>query len=563
MNKRLIFVLQFIFLNFTVFSQEYVTGQDENKAIIPSTVSKINEYTTLEDANLCPLDKPPRDELTFYPSPSMDLKTEVMQIGWVNPEKFFTVTREQSFVMDISKNTKEEIVPSNGYITYVETAYNSARDEDRNRDIFTLTNTNIVSIRKMPLDVQYPSKNLYPESPIKCATISPDGAFVATGHENGKIIISMQLFLTKAIYNTDFYIESQGINALRFSPNSDYLACISKEGIIDIWDMHQSSVITSMGTMKNSPFPVYFSSDSKHIISAEDKYTVVVRNFNGDIVNEISFEKDLKTYHLSDDGKYLFELANNNNIYIYNMETKKRLGYIPYFSKSQILDFAFSEDYKTILVAHSAGIIFVLNVENVFLDLKVPQPRIGSGSYYGGTGAGKSNGSQISSDIGEHNIDIRVDVSKPSNPYLITLTPQLAYIYSPPFNGIYYGGMIDFPFNTPNPDFPYSYINLESGKTIHTPYIFGPRISGIIGYYAKPWRFVDIGVYAECRAGGGFYTFYFPNYGVLNLFPTFNIELQTGFAWKQLLLSLGCVYDYRLGLSVSGGIGLRIRLGGG
>jgi len=563
MTKRLIFCLQLIFLTFTAFCQEIIKVQEDKKVIIPNPVTRIKEYTDLEDADLCPLDKPPKDELTFYPSPAMDLKTEVMQIGWVNPEKFFTVTREQSFVMDIPKNTKQEIVPSEGYITYVEAAWNSARDDDRNRDIFTLTNTDMVSIRKMPLEVKYPSKNLYPESPIRCATISPDGAFVATGHENGKIIISMQLFLTKAIYNTDFYIESKGINALRFSPNSDYLACISKEGIIDIWDMHQSTVINSMGTMKNSPYPVYFSADSKHIISAEDKYTVVVRDFNGDEIDTITFEKDLRTYHLSDDGKYLFELAQNNNIYVYNMESKKLLGYIPYFSKSEILDFAFSEDYKTILVAHKAGIIFVLKTEDVFLDPKVPQPRIGSGSYYGGTGAGKSNGSQISSDIGQHNIDIRIDISKPSSPYLITLTPQLAYLYSPLFKKLYFGAMIEMPFSIPIPDFPYTYIDLQTARPVHHPYIMGPRLSGVVGYFMQPWNSLDVAVYVEGRAGGGFYTFYFPNYGVLNKFPTFDVELQTGFAWKQLLLSLGGVYDYRLGLSVSGGIGWRIRMGGG
>ena len=190
MNKRLIFVLQFIFLNFFAFSQELIKAQEEEQIIIPNTVAPSRPYVDLKNLDICPLDKPPRDELTFYPSPAMDLKTEVMQIGWVSPEKFFTVTHEQAFIFDIPKNTKEEIEPTEGYITYVETAWNSARDEDKNRDIFTLTNTDMVSIRKMPLSEKYPTKNLYPESPIRCATISPDGAFVATGHENGKIIIS-------------------------------------------------------------------------------------------------------------------------------------------------------------------------------------------------------------------------------------------------------------------------------------------------------------------------------------------------------------------------------------
>lgn len=563
MNKRLIFVLQFIFLNFFAFSQEIIRAQEEEQIIIPNTVAPSSPYVDLKNLDICPLDKPPRDELTFYPSPAMDLKTEVMQIGWVSPEKFFTVTHEQAFIFDIPKNTKEEIEPTEGYITYVETAWNSARDEDKNRDIFTLTNTDMVSIRKMPLSEKYPTKNLYPESPIRCATISPDGAFVATGHENGKIIISMQLFLTMAIYNTDFYIESQGINALRFSPNSDLLACISREGIIDIWDMHKSHVISSMKTMKDSPYPVYFSADSQHIVSAEDKHTIYERDFNGNITDTLSFEHDLRTYHISDDGKYLFELAQNNNIYVYNMESKKLLGYIPYFSKSEILDFAFSDDYKTILVAHKAGIIFILKTEDVFLDPEVPQPRIGSGSYYGGTGAGKSNGSQISSDIGQHNIDIRLEISKPSEPYIITLTPQLAYLYSPLFKQIYFGAMVDFPFNIPKPDFPYTYIDLDTARPVHHPYIMGPRFSGLFGYFAKPWGTLDIAVFAEGRIGGGFYTFYFPDYGTLNMFPTFEIELQTGFAWKQLLLILGGVYDFRLGPSVSGGIGWRIRMGGG
>lgn len=562
MNKRLIFVIQFIFLTFFAFSQEIIRAQEEEQIIIPNTVAPSSPYVDLKNLDICPLDKPPRDELTFYPSPAMDLKTEVMQIGWVSPEKFFTVTHDQSFIFDIPKNTKEEIEPTEGYITYVETAWNSARDEDKNRDIFTLTNTDMVSIRKMPLSEKYPTKNLYPESPIRCATISPDGAFVATGHENGKIIISMQLFLTMAIYNTDFYIESQGINALRFSPNSDLLACISREGIIDIWDMHKSQVISSMKTMKDSPYPVYFSADSQHIVSAEDKHTIYERDFNGNITDTLSFEHDLRTYHISDDEKYLFELAQNNNIYVYNMESKKLLGYIPYFSKSEILDFAFSDDYKTILVAHKDGIIFILKTEDVFLNPEVPQPRIGSGSYYGGTGAGKGGSGEISSEIGLHNVDMALNISVPSDPYMISLSPQVSYLYSPLFKPVYYGGSIDISVSIPNPSFPFSYIDLKTGHTIHTPYIIGPKISGVIGYYKKP-KSVDIGWFIKFSPAFGLYTFYFPEYGLLDLYPAFAVELQTGINWKQLLIFIGGVYDNRLGASLSGGIGWRIRTGGG
>ncbi|MCQ2573645.1 MAG: WD40 repeat domain-containing protein [Treponema sp.] len=537
-KKRLI-------LAFLIFSQLFAFAQNVTKG---------------ESGEICPLDKAPRDKINFYPSPAMDLRTNVNQIGWVMPGKFFTVTDDHAFIMDVDGNTREEIIPSEGYITFIETA---SKSKSEAKEMFTLTNTNMVSIRKYPLTDKFPSKNLYPESPVTCATFAPDGSFIATGHKNGQILISMPLLMTGNIYNTDYSVDSKAITALKFSPDANLLACISKGGYIDIWNMKNGTLFSSIPTKKNSPYPINFSADSKTIFSAEDSKNIIEQDLEGRLQRRIELTNKLKTFHISDEGKYLFELSLNNNIYIYNLYENRLLGYIPYFSKSEILDFSFTEDYKKILVAHKCGIIFILDVEDVFLDPDCPQPRLASGSYYGGTGAGDSGGGgEITSEIGEHNIDIRLNLSKPDNPYLINVTPQFGYIYCPMGSSIFFGGLIEGAFCVPNPTFPYAYVNLENGKQIHTPYITGPRVSGVIGYYTKPFP-IDMGFFAEVRPTFALYTFYFPEYGFMDYYPSFALELQAGINWKQLLVFAGALYDYRLGFSVSGGIGWRIRIGGG
>ncbi len=589
MNKKLFFILISMFLVLRLFSQEAEVSVDltdspaentavlakaletpeENTAVLakalekPSETPVITEEKPLDtppELSTNPFENPPLKEIILYPHPAMDLKTRVKQIGWVSNEQFFALADDTAWLVSTSDNSKEEIIPSEGFIVHLEGALKS---KSKQKDIFTLTNTNQVAIRKLPLSEKYISKNYYPESPIRSAAFSPDGTFIATGHENGRIILSMQLKLTNQIYNTDFFVQSEAITSLRFSQKSDLLASLSKDGFIDIWDLKNGELLTTLKSPKDNKYPVEFTPDSQNIISAENSKLIVVRDFEGQVIKEFQSLKKMKTFRLSPDGKYIFILSTDNNIYVYDFNTMEAKGYLPYFSISEILDFELSENYDRVLVSHKSGVVFILNVKDVFLETTAPQPRLGSGTFYGGTGAGTFDqyGEIVSSDMGLHNFDMRVTFSKPNYPYALNITPQLGYLFKKPFQGFYFGGFAEMGFCIPNPKFPYAYVDLNTGNTLHSPYILAPKISGTAGYYVKPFM-KNIGYFFEIRPGVSVDTFWFPEYGLKDFYPSFNIDLLAGVSWRQTSFVLGALYDYRLGFSVQAGIGWRIKAGG-
>lgn len=575
MNKKLFIILSSIFLILKLFGQEAEMPVDsteftaEETPVLAKAVEKTQDTPVMTDETLLntpaelssnPLENPPLKEIVLYPHPTMDLKAKVKQIGWVSGDQFFALADDTAWLVNISDNTKEEIIPSEGFIVHLEGALKA---KSKNKDLFTLTNTNQVAIRKIPLSEKYISKNYYPESPIRSAAFSPDGTFIATGHTNGRITLSMQLKLTNQIYNTDFFVQSEAITALRFSQKSDLLASISQDGFIDIWDLKDGEILTTLKSPKGNKYPVEFTPDSMNLISAANSKSIIVRDFDGQTIKEFQSAKTIKTFKLSSDGKYLFILSTDNNIYIYDFMTMEVKGYLPYFSVSEILDFELSENYDKILVSHKSGIIFLLNIKDVFLEIESPQPRLGSGTFYGGTGAGTYDqyGEIISSDMGLHNFDMRLSFSKPNYPYAVNITPQLGYLFKKPFQGFYFGGFAELGFCIPNPRFPYAYIDLNSGNTLHSPYILAPKISGAAGYYIKPFL-KNIGYFVEIRPGVSIDTFWFPEYGLKDFYPSFNIDLLAGISWRQTSFLLGALYDYRLGFSVQAGFGWRIKAGG-
>lgn len=505
----------------------------------------------------------PREKILFYPGPSLMLQSISEGIGWITDEDIYVFTNNEALVLNTTTNFKEDIPVEDGRIIFARVAHNSVNGE---KELYTLTGDNIAGIRTMPLSETYPQRQYQTESRITATDYSQNGLYIAFGTEGGQVSLAMQLKFTKQIYHTQLFMNPTGVKQISISSDSNNLLSVSKDGTVTLWNIEENKLIGTMKVPPRNNFPVYFTASSDKIISAADKYKIIIRDFDGKIEQEISLLEPMGSFRVSSDGKYLFELAKNNNIYVFKMDDYSLLGYVPYFSNSPIVDFDFSQDYQKLLVTHKDGLVFIMNTADVFLAPDAPQPKLGKGIFSGGTAGGITDGGVvgdfISSDMGIHNLDMRLNLSIPDYPYAVNLTPQIGYIYKSPFYPFYAGGLLEFNFCIPNATFPFAYLDMEKGNVIHSPYLVGPKVSGVVGVFLKPFR-QDLGVFVELHPAFSVDTFWFPDYGIKDFYPSPSLELQTGLCWRQVILSVGCLYDYQLGLSVSAGVGWRVKVGSG
>ncbi len=523
MNKRLFWSLQFIFLViFKAFS----------------------------------FDLEPMEEIKFYPTPIMDLRSPVTRLGWNIDDTFFAVTAKESWYMEPETKFIEEIVSPEGKIVSAEFAWNT---KDGAKEIQTLTDSNVLTIRRFPLSDQY-IKRKYNAKRVRCSAFSRTGDNAALGMDNGEVHLAQQLYLTQTAYSEILRGHTGQVYSVTFSSDSDLLASAATDGMIFIWDVRTRQMLHALYGSKKSKLPICFTPDTNLIAHAESPTKVVFRTIDGVTESEINISKPMKTFSISEDGKVLYALYKNSHIGLYDIESGREIGYVPYFSNSPVTSFKFNREGDKVLVGHKDGFVFLLEIEQVLLFPGAKQPRLAHGTFSTPAGSSAGEGNSVDSSIGRHNIDIRLDISKPDDPFMVTLAPTVGYLNGGLISPFYFGGFVKGSISIPEPSFPYAYVDLNTGRTVHNPYILGLGATAPFGVFFKPFT-QDVAFFVEIQPGVMFYTMHFPNYGSKDLYPSFSVELQAGMCWKQLLVFAGGLYDYRLGPSVSAGVGWRIKVG--
>ena len=59
--------------------------------------------------------------------------------------------------------------------------------------------------------------------------------------------------------------------------------------------------------------------------------------------------------------------TDENQIEIYDLDTKEYLGFIPSYNSSLLTTFAFSNDNKCVLLGYADGSIYKFDIDKVFL----------------------------------------------------------------------------------------------------------------------------------------------------------------------------------------------------
>jgi WD40 repeat protein/serine/threonine protein kinase len=105
---------------------------------------------------------------------------------------------------------------------------------------------------------------------MTCATISPDGKLVATGRDDGQVIlwdrVTRKELLVLGVTSTDLSGSERAVNSLAFSADGRYLAVGSgyplfgsSGGVVKVWEVATSKVVAFFKGFKNSVSMVTFS----------------------------------------------------------------------------------------------------------------------------------------------------------------------------------------------------------------------------------------------------------------------------------------------------------------
>ncbi len=157
---------------------------------------------------------------------------------------------------------------------------------------------------------------------ITCLTISPDGATLASGYEDGRIKLWDMVTRT---YAATLDGHPREVHSVAFSPDGNTLASASIDGTVRLWDRASGTNVATLRDHRSGVISIVFSPDGSIFATGASNgdvklwHTATRRNFDtlnghGDRVRAVSFSPDGSTFATaSKDGTVkLWDLASGN-----------------------------------------------------------------------------------------------------------------------------------------------------------------------------------------------------------------------------------------------------------
>ena len=465
--------------------------------------------------------------------------------------------------------------------------------EDNHNSMLTLTSDGYFSMWDLST-VSTSKKNLEAEfiinfetvSDIKVISFSKTKDIIAASSGNNRL----QMYdVDRVEKKADFRVlkeHQSNIYFTDFSSDSEYMVSASEDGVINIWNSEEQSVVLSMkGAFTQNHTPVRITND-KRIIFSKNASTIVVSSFAGSLLGTIDVGEQIVDIKYLEKTNQLAVQTIKNDILFFSLATFKKVDCIPTIIESAISSFDVNKANTKIFVAYEDGNVYMFNLDDVILDQDQTTPDLKT-EYKDVNDTVVETENDIVNDtvddvvndtenetvnntiIDTVNINdsvIRIEgpmVKKsnviffPNSVYLdfgtgiITASDLFTadiflgaeYKHAQLFPPFYFGGGYEFALGFPSSDFPYRYS--FAGVQANSPLVYMNTIFASGGFVTSPWN-IDLILNLSAKFGLRIITVAISaqgNYHVNTTKCTVYTDLGFGVIYKMFEFDFSCEYD--------------------
>ena len=247
--------------------------------------------------------------------------------------------------------------------------------EDNHNSMLTLTSDGYFSMWDLST-VTTSKKNLEAEfiinfetvSDIKVISFSKTKDIIAASSGNNRL----QMYdVDRVEKKADFRVlkeHQSNIYFTDFSSDSEYMVSASEDGVINIWNPEEQSVVLSMkGAFTQNHTPVRITND-KRIIFSKNASTIVVSSFAGSLLGTIDVGEQIVDIKYLEKTNQLAVQTIKNDILFFSLATFKKVDYLPTVIESAISSFDINKANTKIFVAYEDGNVYMFNLDDVILE---------------------------------------------------------------------------------------------------------------------------------------------------------------------------------------------------
>ena len=469
--------------------------------------------------------------------------------------------------------------------------------EDNHNSMLTLTSDGYFSMWDLST-VTTSKKNLEAEfiinfetvSDIKVISFSKTKDIIAASSGNNRL----QMYdVDRVEKKADFRVlkeHQSNIYFTDFSSDSEYMVSASEDGVINIWNSEEQSVVLSMkGAFTQNHTPVRITND-KRIIFSKNASTIVVSSFAGSLLGTIDVGEQIVDIKYLEKTNQLAVQTIKNDILFFSLATFKKVDCIPTVIESAISSFDINKANTKIFVAYEDGNVYMFNLDDVILeqdqtapDLKTEYKDVNDTvietendiviEAENDTVIETENDNVIDTEndnvidtVNIYDSVIRIEgpmVKKsnviffPNSVYLdfgtgiITASDLFTadiflgaeYKHAQLFPPFYFGGGYEFALGFPSSDFPYRYS--FAGVQANSPLVYMNTIFASGGFVTAPWN-IDLILNLSAKFGLRIITVAISaqgNYHVNTTKCTVYTDLGFGVIYKMFEFDFSCEYD--------------------
>lgn len=453
--------------------------------------------------------------------------------------------------------------------------------EDNHNSMLTLTSDGYFSMWDLST-VSTSKKNLEAEfiinfetvSDIKVISFSKTKDIIAASSGNNRL----QMYdVDRVEKKADFRVlkeHQSNIYFTDFSSDSEFMISASEDGVINIWNSEEQSVVLSMkGAFTQNHTPVRITND-KRIIFSKNASTIVVSSFAGSLLGTIDVGEQIVDIKYLEKTNQLAVQTIKNDILFFSLATFKKVDCIPTVIESAISSFDINKANTKIFVAYEDGNVYMFNLDDVILDQDQTAPDLKT-EYKDVNDTVIETENDIVNEAENDNVIDTVNINDsviriegpmvkksnviffPNSVYLdfgtgiITASDLFTadiflgaeYKHAQLFPPFYFGGGYEFALGFPSSDFPYRYS--FAGVQANSPLVYMNTIFASGGFVTTPWD-IDLILNLSAKFGLRIITVAISaqgNYHVNTTKCTVYTDLGFGVIYKMFEFDFSCEYD--------------------